>query len=224
MKPEPQFPGIGRTLHQLPDGAVEELAPAARLAALGALTGGVIHAANNALFAILANVELLLADSAVGDDAAERLRLVQQTGLDLRETLRRLGGLTRGRDLPGPALLDEEVRDTLELLRRTGSALEPATRFPDGELAVAGTSAEVAHAVAHVLLHATALTGRGGPVEIEVAREGAAGVLRVHAIGEPGPAPDRGFGLVVARAIAERLGGSLAGDGSTELRLAFPTV
>jgi signal transduction histidine kinase len=224
MKPEPQFPGIGRTLHELPDGALEELAPAARLTALGALTAGVVHAVNNALFAILAHVELLLADSAVADDAAERLRLVQQTGLELRETLRRLGALTRGRDTEGAALLDEEVRDTLELLRRTGTVLAPATRFPERELAVSGTSAEVAQAVAHLLLHAAALAGRGGSVAIEVAREGEAGVLRVHASGEPGPEPDRGLGLVVARAIAERLGGSLAADGSTGLRLALPTL
>jgi len=225
MSPEPQSPGIPRTLQQLPDGYADALAPAARLAALGQLTAGAVHAVNNSVFAMLAHLELLLADLPAEDSTGERLRTIQETGLELRETLRRLGALARGAEQPGPALLDDAAREAVALLRKTRAG-ELDVHLPDDELPVAGTPAEVAQAVVHVLVHAAAVSGRGA-LDVRVTTAGGSGELRVTfapADGDPGAASDGGLGLLVAQAIAHRLGGSLDADGPACLRLALPAL
>ena len=222
MSPEPQSPGIPRTLQQLPDGYADALAPAARLAALGQLTAGAVHAVNNALFAILAHIELLRDDLGAATDVDERLRTMEDAGLQLRDTLRRLGELSQERGGAGPARLDEEVRELVELLRGLGLVQEIEASYPEDELHVVGPTADVGQIAAHALLHAVSLAGRSGRLAVEVRREGDAAVLRVDATGTPAPPPDRGLGLVVARALAARLGGSLKPAGEAALRLSLP--
>jgi signal transduction histidine kinase len=219
---ESQFPGTDPTLQGLPDGSAAALAAAARLAALGELTRGLVHAANNALFAILAHIELLRDDLGAATDVDERLRTMEDAGLQLRDTLRRLGELSQERGGAGPARLDEEVRELVELLRGLGLVQEIEASYPEDELHVVGPTADVGQIAAHALLHAVSLAGRSGRLAVEVRREGDAAVLRVDATGTPAPPPDRGLGLVVARALAARLGGSLEPAGEAALRLSLP--
>jgi signal transduction histidine kinase len=182
---EPQFPAVNPTLEALQDSTVSALSAAARLAALGELTTGTIHAVNNGLFAVLANVEMLLAEPGLDRATADRLRLVQESGLDLRDTMRRLAALARRDATAAATWLDDEARTAVELLLRTTRVQDVEAAYPEEPLAVAGETAAVAQAVMHVLLHGASAAGRRGILRIEVTREGSDAVLHVRPDGAP---------------------------------------
>jgi two-component system, cell cycle sensor histidine kinase and response regulator CckA len=70
-----------------------------RLAALGELAAGAAHDINNATFAILGLTDFLLADTEPGTKAHERLLLIQQSGLEIKDIVKGLQDFARGREL-----------------------------------------------------------------------------------------------------------------------------
>jgi two-component system NtrC family sensor kinase len=74
------------------------LADRDRLAALGELAAGAAHDINNATFAILGLTDFLLADAERGTKAHERLSLIQQSGLEIKDIIRTLQNFARGGD------------------------------------------------------------------------------------------------------------------------------
>jgi signal transduction histidine kinase len=214
------LPVVNRSVNELPDDALTALAQAAGLAALGELTRGLVHASNNALFGILGQAELMLADEGESR-VTEGLQLVQDSALELKETLRSVGALARADERPGPACLDEETRGMLALLRSVDRRLEIDDRYAATQLTVAADTAELAQIVLHVLQCAVSASA-DAPVEVRVAPDGSSGVLRVRAAGVPGPRPDGGLGLAVAAALARRRGGSLRLEQPDALVLALP--
>jgi signal transduction histidine kinase len=59
----------------------------------GAVRGdvaGLVHQINNPLFAILGHVEFALRDAEPGSATEERMRIIQRTGLEIKEILRGL--------------------------------------------------------------------------------------------------------------------------------------
>lgn len=173
---------------------------AARLAALGELGGRLVHAVNNGLYGILAQVELLEGQE-LDEETRERLRLIEQSGRALEATVRALGAAVRRVPADGPARLDELVRAALELpgLDRV------EVSFPPGPVAVAGDPAAVADLVLLVLVNAA---------DAELTADGALLATRR-------PARDEGFTLAVAGALARSLGGELD-ESAGSLRLSLP--
>ncbi len=190
----------------MPDGereAVErELVTLARSAALGRLAGDVAHDVANPLFGVLGLVDLLLEDAAAGSEEEDRLRLLQQTGLEMKGTLRRLLDFARGN---GGRTLDEAAREAVALVRHgLGRSLAVDERYPAEPVPVPCPPDLLRQAVLSLLVearHADHLT-------LEVSPAG----LRLS------PAPDESIGVVVARRIAEDTGGALErADGSLRL-------
>jgi signal transduction histidine kinase len=198
------------TLLSLPDdrrAVVErELTAVARQSVLGDLAADVAHDIANPLFAIIGLVELLLLDAEPGSQAQDRLLLIRQTGLELKDSLGDLVGLTRAEG-PGRADLVDAARHAVRLARRgRGKYVEMVERFPADPVFVACPAPLVVQAALHLLLGAR---GRDR-AEIEVTRDG---VLRVA------PTEPDELGALAARRIALDYGGSLDG-GSLRLPLA----
>jgi signal transduction histidine kinase len=51
---------------------------------------GLVHRLNNPLFAILGHVEFALRDAEPGSATEERMRIIQRTGLEIKDILRGL--------------------------------------------------------------------------------------------------------------------------------------
>jgi len=60
---------------------------------------GLVHRLNNPLFAILGHVEFALRDAEPGSATEERMRIIQRTGLEIKDILR--GLLESARAAPG---------------------------------------------------------------------------------------------------------------------------
>jgi signal transduction histidine kinase len=189
------------TILSLPDDqrvAVErELAPLARSAALGDLAADIAHDVANPLFGVLGLVELLLEDTATGSEDEDRLRLLRQTALEMKATLRVLLDFARAPDgEPAEASLPEAVRRALELLRHgVGRSIEVDERYAAGSGFVPCPPSALVQAVLQLLLAARE-TGR---IEIEVAD----GSLRIS------PSPSDSLGALVATRIAVDHGGAV---------------
>lgn len=196
-----------------------ELEPVVRQAALGGLTAEVVHALNNGLFGVLANLELLLADTEPRSESADRLRLVQETARELAATVSALAALAR--DETPEAALDELTCSTIALLQRTGPQRTLEARYPSEPLPVAADAAAVRHLVVHVLLQAATAAGPTGVLELEVAAEDERAVLRARGAGGDGRAVSELL-LVAARSLAHRIGGSLTLETDSALRLELP--
>jgi signal transduction histidine kinase len=206
------------TLLSLPDdqrAAVErELTGHARDAVLGTLAADVAHDIANPLFAIIGLVELLLTDAAPGSQEEERLLLIRNTGLDLKDSLRDLLDLARAAaEAPTTAGTGTDLVDAtqkaLRLARRgRGKYVEVLERYPAEPVVVACPAPLVVQAALHLL----AAARDGDRIEVEVASDG---LLRVTP-----PAPD-GFGTLAAARIAADHGGSLE-NGSLRLPLVQP--
>ena len=220
-----------------------QLATTARLASIGRLAPGIVHEINNPLFAILGLVELLLGDAEPGSRAEARLRLIQQTGLEIKEIVRALLDFARQRpEEPRLVSLNEVVARTVDLVRRASLAkgVEIVEHYGDEPTPVLARAGELEQVVVSLVANAEEALGERGTVAVDVAREGELAVARVSDDG-PGIAPENvervfqpffttrrgasGIGLTVGRTIAELHGGELTvrstpGAGTSfELRL-----
>lgn len=189
-----------------------ELLPLTRTAALGELTGDIGHDLANHVFAVLGHVDLLLLDAEPGSPAAERLQLVQQTALRLKDELRALLDFARPQEPRESAALDDAVRAAVALVRHgLGLELQVAETYPDGPVVVRCAPAELVQAALHLVAAARTTAGNGGSIDVTVTADG---VLRVT------PAATGSLALVAARRIALDHGGTLEPDGdSLVLRL-----
>jgi signal transduction histidine kinase len=157
------------TLRSLPDGervAVErELVPLVRAAALGKLAADVAHDVANPLFGILGLVDLLLEDARAGSEDEARLRLVAQTALEMKATVRALLDFARSDDDAQHASLAEATRGAIELLRHgIGRSLEIEERYEAEHAVVPCPRGLLVQAVLQLLAGAR----QGGRLGVEV--------------------------------------------------------
>jgi signal transduction histidine kinase len=210
--------------------AVDELAllPGGRQAALGELAAEVAHEMNNPLFAILGLTELLLRDAEPGTKAHERLTLVEQTGLELKELVRAL--LTFAReptDETETLSLNAVVSDALDLVRHTSASkgVEIVEHLADGDAVVTGNRNQLKQVLLNVVTNARHASADGGSIAVTVATDANRATVRVSDTG-PGIEPalrvrifepffstkgerGTGLGLPVSRTIARLHGGDL---------------
>jgi signal transduction histidine kinase len=189
-----------------------ELLPLARAAALGELTADIGHDLANPLFAVIGHIDLLLAGAVPGSPEEQRLRLIKETALELKEGLGEILGYTRLDDRGESAALDEAARAAAELVRHGfAKELQIAATYPAEPVIVRCPPDALGQAALHLVAAARAVAGDAGPIEIQVTSDG---VLRVR------PAAAGGIGIVAAARIAADNGGSLEQDGKTlSLRL-----
>jgi signal transduction histidine kinase len=199
-RPEP-LDVLLATLLSLPDvrrEAVERrLVPLARAAALGDLAADVAHDLANSLFGAIGLVDLVLDDAVPGSDDAERLQLLREAALEMKDTLRVLLDFARlADDDGGQASLDDAVRGALRLLRHgEGRSVVVEERYPADPVQVPCPAGLLVQAVLQLLLAARGLPG------LAVDVSGAS--LRIS------PAPGESVGTRVAERIVTDHGGRL---------------
>jgi signal transduction histidine kinase len=225
-----------------------ELAGLGKPATLGQLVPGLIHELNNPLFAILGLLELQLGEADPGSKAHQRLTLMQQSGLEIKEILGAVRDFARE---PGEerreVSLEEVARQALELYRRTSVArdVETALDVEPGPLLVRANANRLKQVFLQLLANAYQAMPEGGTVTIRIESAGdwveatvsdtgkcIDPVLRdrvfepfVTSRGETGAV---GLGLTLARALASDQGGQLEllprrGAG-TSFRLRLPAA
>lgn len=168
--------------------------------ALGRLAADVAHDIANPLFGVIGLVDLLLADAEPGSQAEERLLLIRQTGLGLKDSLQDLLGRARAGDEGQPrGDLAEAARTAVRLVRRgRGKDVETSERYPGQPVVVACPAPVLVQAA----LHLATAARREGRLDLEVGPDGS---LRV----EPGRL-DPVAAIAVERIAADH-GGSFSG-------------
>ncbi len=205
------------TLAAVPDelrAALERsLVPVARSAAVGELAADIGHDLANPLFAVIGIVDLLLLDPTLEPPVAERLQLVKDTALGLKESLGVLMAFTRAPAGHESASLDDAVGLAASLVRRGhAKQLALALTMPTEPVIVRCPAGPLAQAALHLLAAGRAAAGDTGSLDAVV---GADGTLQVT------PAAADGIGIVAARRIAADQGGTLVHTGET-LTLRLP--
>jgi signal transduction histidine kinase len=207
----------------------QELARLGRLLALGKLAPSVIHEINNPLFAILGLLEFLLAEAEPGTKTHQRLVLMQQSGLEIKEIVRTILDFAREQGEERIELdLGELARDTVELFRRTSVARDVESRVEaaPGPLTVVAGRQALTVALLALLSNAEQALPAGGTIVVEVSSRDGQVVARVTDTGAGVPedaVPSlfdpffttrsqqgaAGLGLAIARAAARAHGGEL---------------
>jgi PAS domain S-box-containing protein len=218
----------------------QQLLQSGKLAVIGELAAGVAHEINNPLFAILGLVEFLLKEAEPGTKQHQRLSLIQQTGLEIKEIVKALLDFARERsDEQGVVSLEGVVAQTVELVRRTSAAktIEIEEVYCDDTTLVNASPNQLKQIFLNLLTNAQQAMPDGGRVKIELAREGdwvqasvvdsGPGIPQSirHRIFEPFFTTKRslggtGLGLSVSLGIAQMHGGDILarsepGDGAT---------
>jgi two-component system NtrC family sensor kinase len=204
----------------------QQLLEAAKLATLGELTAGVAHELNNPLFAILALTEFLLKDAEPQSKAHERLELIQQTGLEIKEVVRALLDFAReSTEERHEVALDDVARSAVELVRRTNAhkGLELVGSYEDAGALVDASPNQLKLLFLSLIGNARQAMPNGGAVTVDVRTRGRFAVATVC---DDGPGIDSdvadrifepffttkggtGLGLFVSLGIAEAHGGTL---------------
>ena len=221
----------------------QQLIQSGKLASIGELAAGVAHEINNPLFAILGLVEFLLLDADPASKAGERLTLIQETALEIKEIVRALLDFARERsDERARISLRDVAHQTVELMRRTSSAkqVELIESYTSDDVDVIGSGNQLKQIFVNLVSNANQAlkVGGGGTITIEVWRDGEHACACVRDDG-PGMAPDvaakifepffttkrdvggTGLGLSVSFGIARAHGGSLTAHSEPERGAAF---
>jgi PAS domain S-box-containing protein len=225
------------------------LVQSGKLAAIGDLAAGVAHEINNPLFAILALTEFLLKDAEPGSKTQERLALIQETGLEIKEIVQGLLDFARENAEERHVVpLDDVIRSTVDLVRRTNAhkGVEFVDTYGDNGALVTGSSNQLKQVFLNLVANARQAMPNGGRVTIDVHRDGNDHVVATVTDEGPGIEPDvlgrmfepffttkraaggTGLGLSIALGIAESHGGTLTaasepGRGAS-FTLRLPTV
>ena len=207
----------------------ELLVQSGKLAAIGELAAGVAHEINNPLFAILGLTEFLLKEAEPGSKAQQRLELIQQTGLEIKEIVRALLDFAReNAEERHEVALDDVVRSTVDLVRRTNAhkGVELLDTYEDAGALVYASPNQLKQIFLNLIANARQAMPNGGTVTVDVRTEGGFAVATVSDDG-PGIEADvlsrifepffttkrntggTGLGLSVSIGIAEAHGGAL---------------
>ena len=186
------------------------LVQAGEVVALGEIAPGAAHEINNPLFAILGLVEFLIEDAEPGTKTRERLELIQQSAAEIKEIVKAMLDVAREPAAEiGVVSVEQVVRDILVLVRRTSllKDVEIAERYGAGSSIVAGSAAQLRHAVLSLVVGAQQAAA-GGSISVETACEDGWVTLAV-AVRAPVPP---GLGLALAERVARVHGGGLSVD------------
>src|SRR3954447_17295849 len=218
----------------------QQLVQSGKLAAIGELAAGVAHEINNPLFAILGLTEFLLKEAEAGSKSRQRLELIQQTGLEIKEIVRALLDFAReNAEERHVVALEEVVQSTVDLVRRTNAhkGVELLDSYDHSGALVTGSPNQLKQIFLNLIANARQAMPNGGTVKVDVRVDGDWVVASVCDDG-PGIDPEglerifepffttkrhnggTGLGLSVSLGIAEAHGGSLTGssepgDGAT---------
>jgi two-component system NtrC family sensor kinase len=216
----------------------QQLVQSGKLAAIGELAAGVAHEINNPLFAILGLTEFLLKEP--GSKALQRLELIQQTGLEIKEIVRALLDFAReNAEERHVVALEDVVQATVDLVRRTNAhkGVELVDSYDASGAAVTASPNQLKQIFLNLIANARQAMPNGGTVTVDVHQEGD---WVVATVGDDGPGIEpavlerifepffttkrasggTGLGLSVSLGIAEAHGGSLTassepGSGAT---------
>jgi two-component system NtrC family sensor kinase len=219
----------------------QQLAQSGKLAAIGELAAGVAHEINNPLLAILGLTEFLLMETESGSKQHERLKLIQQTGLEIKEIVRAL--LDFAREHPATQRVVEFeslVGKTIDLIRKTNAhkGIELTEQYAAPGLCVMANGDQLEQIVLNLVANARQAMPNGGAIHIEVMRDSdhVALVVTDEGPGVPADLQDRifepffttrrgaggtGLGLSVSLGIAESHAGTLTVDGDHGTGAAF---
>jgi len=188
----------------------EALLEAGRLSALGELARGLAHEVNNPLFGMLGLVELLLADLEPGSPEHDRLLLVRQSGLEIRQITHAL--LRFARAEPGDATtvsLHRVVEEAVELVRVTNAdkSFELREEYCREPLYVHGDPARLGQVVLSLLV--SAKQAEGGAATVRLERDGDWAVASFTDTGSAAK-PDTSLAVAASFEIARAHGGELS--------------
>jgi signal transduction histidine kinase len=207
----------------------QQLIQSGKLAAIGELAAGVAHEINNPLLAILGLTEFLLLDSPEGTKERERLDLIQQTGLEIKEIVRALLDFARANPNESRVVdLEFVVRRTIDFVRRTNAnkGIELVEHYGADGACVTAYGDQLEQVVLNLLANARQSMPNGGVITIDVRRDGdhVLVVISDEGPGVPSDLEDRifdpffttrrstggtGLGLSVSLGIASAHGGTL---------------
>jgi signal transduction histidine kinase len=207
----------------------QQLVQSGKLAAIGELAAGVAHEINNPLFAILGLTEFLLKEAEPGSKAVQRLELIQQTGLEIKEIVRALLDFARENAEERHVVpLEEVVQSTVDLVRRTNAhkGVELVDHYDAAFAPVSASPNQLKQIFLNLIANARQAMPNGGTVKVDVRRDADWVIASVNDDG-PGIEPavlerifepffttkrltgGTGLGLSVSLGIAEAHGGTL---------------
>jgi PAS domain S-box-containing protein len=207
----------------------QQLVQSGKLAAIGELAAGVAHEINNPLFAILGLTEFLLKEAEPGSKAVQRLELIQQTGLEIKEIVRALLDFAReNAEERHVVALEDVVQATVDLVRRTNAhkGVELVDSYDATGAPVTASPNQLKQIFLNLIANARQAMPNGGTVKVDVRQDGD---WVIATVGDDGPGIDAavlerifepffttkratggtGLGLSVSLGIAEAHGGSL---------------
>jgi PAS domain S-box-containing protein len=207
----------------------QQLVQSGKLAAIGELAAGVAHEINNPLFAILGLTEFLLKEAEPRSKALQRLELIQQTGLEIKEIVRALLDFARENAEERHIVpLEDVVQATVDLVRRTNAhkGVELIDSYDASGAPVTASPNQLKQIFLNLIANARQAMPNGGTVRVDVRQDGD---WVIATVGDDGPGIEpavlerifepffttkrltggTGLGLSVSLGIAEAHGGSL---------------
>src|SRR6185312_360940 len=174
-------------------------------------------------------VEFLLKDAEPGTKAQERLELIQQTGLEIKDVVRALLDFARERsDEFETVVLSDVLEQTVDLVQRTTlrKEIELVERYAPEPLYAHASAGQLKQIVLNLMTNAQQAMGETGTITIELEREGTFALIRVSDTGPGIPADvlgrifdpffttkrelgGTGLGLSLSQSIAVGHGGTL---------------